>query len=354
MRSSTFSNLAILATSLLARDALAAPYERRAADVKNVVVTEIATVTKHADGSLMTGSTNAIAVPPPAEPTPITQADKAAAIDTPGPAAPSSSGDSTTSSPSGSKLSSKRGLPYNQANLLEPFTGSGSQATWCYNWDSTPGNIPSGLEYVPMLHGLDGDHLNPWVANANAALAAGATHLQYINEPDVEVANGGVNTSPQDAADGYVKNMMPFKGKAKIGSPAVSNGDAGGPQGKMGIPYLNDFFSKCGSCHFDFVPFHWYGTSPDDFKKHVQDVRDAAKAVNNVAKDANGLPTLWITEFGFNNGTPDTISDFLKVVMPWLDSQDYVERYAYQWVADGFLVTGTTPNLAGKTFAGLT
>lgn len=340
MRSSAFSNLAILATSLLIRDALGAPLENRGDVYKTVVATRIETVVRQADGSLETAAPHVLQGAPVVAPKPtpaaeLQQTAKVAEpeepIDTPAASTPvASTGDSKPSS--GSKLPRKRGLPYNSASLLQGFTGSGSKASWCYNWDSKPGQIPSGLNYSPMLHGLDSDHLGPWVANANAAITAGATHLQYINEPDMEKEVGGVNTSPQAAAAGYVANMMPFKGKAKIGSPAVSSAGPGGPQGVRGIGYLKEFFSKCGNCHFDFVPFHWYGEDPEQFKQHVQDVRDAVKGVSGVAKDSNGNPTLWITEFGLNNGNPESISAFLKKVMPWLDSQDYIERYAYQWV----------------------
>src|SRR5207253_2265150 len=103
-----------------------------------------------------------------------------------------------------------------------------------------------------------------------------------------------------DAANAYVKYMMPFSGKAKIGSPAVSNGVSGGPQGAMGIPFIKDFWSKCNGCKFDFVAMHWYGNNADELKTQVQAFRDAAKAEDKVAKDSNGNPRLWITEFGLN------------------------------------------------------
>jgi hypothetical protein len=244
------------------------------------------------------------------------------------------------------ELSSKRGLPYNDVKLLKGFTGPGSKASWTYNWASKSGGAPTSLHYVPMMHGLDS-------AGSFAADAAGATHLLYINEPDVAVDKGGVNTSPQAAADGYTKHMMPFKGKAKISSPAVSNGVSGGPQGAMGIPYLKDFFSKCRDCHFDFVAFHWYGNNFAELKKHVEDVKAAVKDVPGVVKDGSGNPALWITEFGLNGGNPETISKFLEEAMPYLDKEPSVQRYAYQWVAEGSLVTGGQPNKGGKTFAGL-
>lgn len=39
------------------------------------------------------------------------------------------------------------------------------------------GALPQGTDYVPMLFSTDPNHSTGWVDNANAAIAAGATHL---------------------------------------------------------------------------------------------------------------------------------------------------------------------------------
>lgn len=337
MRSSTLSNIALLTTCLLVGESFAAPLEKRGDEV---VVTQIHTVTQGAPAS---HSTNAL-VPAAASPAPAKSGD-----------------DKERSSVKASKddSSSKRGLPYNDASLLNGFTGG--KASWCYNWASSSGNIPKGFTYAPMLHGLDDPHLKPWPKDVESAIASGVTHIQYINEPDVDVKKGGVNTSPIKAASGYKDNMMPYKDKVKLGSPAVSNGVSGGPQGDMGIPYIKRFWKECVGCEFDFVALHWYGDSPAELKKHVQNFRDAAKAEDKVKKDAAGEPKLWITEFGINGGegNPEKIKSFLEqkdagsTVLEWLDEQKYVERYAYQWVNEGFLVSGKQPSVAGEVFAGL-
>lgn len=335
MRSSTVSNIALLATCLLVGDTFAAPFEKRG---NEVVVTQIHTVTQEA---------------PAAHPTTVSAPAASSS-------APAKSGDGKESSTaSKDDSSSKRGLPYGDASLLNGFTGG--KASWCYNWASSSGNIPKGFTYAPMLHGLDDPHLKPWSKDVESAIASGATHLQYINEPDVAVKDGGVDTSPTEAASGFTENMMPHKDKAKLGSPAVSNGVSGGPQGDMGIPYIKKFWKACVGCEFDFVAVHWYGNSPAELKKHVQDFRDAAKAEDKVKKDAAGEPKLWITEFGINGGegNPEKIKSFLEqkdagsTVLEWLDGQKYVERYAYQWASEGSLVTGKQPSVAGKVFAGL-
>jgi hypothetical protein len=207
-----------------------------------------------------------------------------------------------------------------------------------------------------MLHDLDPQNVGDWKSNAEAAIKAGATHLQYVNEPDVDVAKGGTNIAVALAAASFT-NMMQIKTEnpnIKIGSPAVSNGVSGGPQGDMGIPYIQKFWDACTNCQFDFVAFHWYGDTLDELQAQVKAFYNAAKAEPKVVKDANGDPTLWLTEFGINSGqgNPSAIQNFLVQdgTLDWLDQQSYLERYAYQWVADQFLVTGTQINAAGKAY----
>jgi hypothetical protein len=62
-----------------------------------------------------------------------------------------------------------------------------------------------------------------WEANANAAIAAGSKYLLAFNEPDL---SSQANMSPSQAAASYKKYMMPFAGKAKLVSPAITNGGA--------------------------------------------------------------------------------------------------------------------------------
>ena len=60
---------------------------------------------------------------------------------------------------------------------------------------------------------------------------------------------------------------------------------------------------------------------------------------------------VWVTEFG-PQGSEDEIQDFLRQVLPWLDSQDYVYRYAMQWAGQGSLVNqaGTGLSSYGQTY----
>jgi hypothetical protein len=42
---------------------------------------------------------------------------------------------------------------------------------------------------------------------------------------------------------------------------------------------------------------------------------------------------------------------FLEEVLPWLDSQDYVHRYAYFMASEGSLISGRVLSRVGETFA---
>lgn len=219
----------------------------------------------------------------------------------------------------------KRGLAYNDANLVKQLMAgtAGGKASWGYNWGSTPGDLPAGIEYVPMLWGVQPDHTGNWAQKANQAIAAGSTHLLGFNEPDHwEQAK----VDPGTCASAYKQHMQPFAGKAKLGAPAVTNGG-----GEMGLNYLQQFMNACVGCTIDFVPIHWYDAAGnfESFKKHIQD----AKAV------AGGRP-LWITEFGAHGSDAEQAA-FLGQALPWLESQDYVERFAYFWV-DNVLVKNPT------------
>lgn len=171
----------------------------------------------------------------------------------------------------------KRGHAYGDPTLLRSFSRSGSQISWCYNWDSTAVGYPNRFEYVPMLWGLNIRHTAKWFDNAQRALNASSCHLLSFNEPD---RHDQSNLSPKDAAIGYTRYMQPFADTASLGAPAVSNGPGG-------LEWLSDFLNECTSCQIDFVPIHWYDSAGniDYFYSYIQKARGVA-----------GDRPLWITE----------------------------------------------------------
>lgn len=71
-----------------------------------------------------------------------------------------------------------------------------------------------------------------------------------FNEPDNA---GQANLSPQAAAAAWKKYMQPFAGKAKLCSPAVTNGAA-----PMGTAWLDAFLKACTGCRVDCIAIHVY------------------------------------------------------------------------------------------------
>jgi hypothetical protein len=404
---STFSSLAVLASSLLAREVLAGRYDVRKREmimytvtddvftatttilvtlgegdmpntaalaaatttattaVPSVVVTSSAAsssaATKASSGGVFqedqkshpsfsptpyTGH-SAIAITPTtssstAVPTTLSTAAKPSTTSTtPAAAKPSSTSTyvaAATSGPSTASSTNKRGLAFNDASILSSFLSGSSKVSWAYNWGQTTATLPSKtLEYVPMLWNISSTMTSGWSAAASSAIASGSTHLLGFNEPDLA---SQADISYTAAATGYQQYMQPFAGKAKLGAPAVTNG--GSP---AGLTYLGNFLTACTGCTIDFVPIHWYdsATNIDYFKSYVAQ-----------AYAAGGNRPIWITEFGAS-GSTDEQNTFLETVMPWLDSLEYVERYAYFMASDGILLSaGSTLSTLGETFATFT
>jgi Glycosyl hydrolase catalytic core len=234
----------------------------------------------------------------------------------------------------------KRGLAYNSAALTNAF--SGTSMSWAYNWAYKPdGTLPSGIEFVPMLWGQK--MYSGWDAAAKSAIAAGAKHLLSFNEPDLSAQ---ANMNSATAAADHIKYMNPYAGQAKIGSPSVTNGGPNGGTDGMGLGWMKNFFSKCGGkCKVDFLAFHWYDSADNVayFKNYVQDVIDLAKA--------NGVNKVWLTEFAAA-GSDEQVAKFLGEVLPWMDGNDAIERYAYFMCGEGELVSGNAMSAVGKAYAG--
>ncbi|GJE93989.1 glycoside hydrolase family 128 protein [Phanerochaete sordida] len=227
----------------------------------------------------------------------------------------------TVATPTGSTV--KRGVSYNDANAPGLF---GDKISWQYNWSPVPGgNVPAGKEFVPMLWGADADHTNGWMDDATAAIAAGATHLLGFNEPDLGAQS---NLTPQQAAAAWRQWMEPFAGKAKLVSPAITNGGA-----PMGTAWLDSFLEECSDCTIDCIAMHIYDSATN--------IAYYQSYISNMASKYN--KPVWVTEFGAS-GTTAQQTSFLQTMLPWLDAQKGVERYAY-FMAGGNILVGTADSL---------
>lgn len=180
-----------------------------------------------------------------------------------------------------------------------------------------PDSYNGVLTFTPMLWSAADDLTSIWNNNvANAIAIHGTDAVLSFNEPDGccwDCGNSCMNVS--ESVSAYKKWIQPLAGEVRLGSPAVTNGVGDG----VGISYMEQFMDNCTGCTVDFIPLHWYGSvlDPGSFKTYVQSFWTKF-----------GRP-IWITEFATTSGTEDQILTFLQNVLPWLDQQTYVQRYAY-------------------------
>ncbi|UAM97979.1 T9SS type A sorting domain-containing protein [Polaribacter litorisediminis] len=194
---------------------------------------------------------------------------------------------------------------------------------WFYRWNNN-GESTLDTEYVPMSWGAGGAN-----DDGDIALYQGkykATNVLAFNESDNCNDQSGQysNLCQTDVAVGFYKNLM------KTGLRLVS------PSGRENAPFgwLKEFHEKATAqdIRIDVIGVHWYdwGSNPQNspnanpqtvfnrFKNYLQRVYDLYK-----------LP-IWITEFNANpNRTTSVNLEFMKLALPYLESLDYVERYAW-------------------------
>ncbi|KAI4286609.1 MAG: hypothetical protein L6R35_004135 [Caloplaca aegaea] len=239
----------------------------------------------------------------------------------------------------------KRGLAYNSSSPpLDVF--SDTKITWVHDWYSLRLDAPSGFEFVPTLWGDQPPHSDNWAQNA-----AGHEYLMSFNEPDI-ISQADMTVG--DAVAAYSRLMFPLRSNnVKIGAPSVSSGSGNNERGiPMGTAWLGQFLNQCNdpnTCVADFVSGHWYGC-PTGACTVQADVDSFTGYVSDLVATAAGRD-VWIPEFQ-RFGDVAGQMEFLERVMPALDGNDAVKRYAYFMVVDGILTTNGRVSSLGKAFAG--
>ncbi|MEJ8819169.1 glycosyl hydrolase [Lacibacter sp. H407] len=193
---------------------------------------------------------------------------------------------------------------------------------WFYNWNNNNNPLPN-YEYVPMAWGAGG--ALPAAINL-VTQKKKTTHLLGFNESDnCEDQSGQFNNLCQPAvAVAYYENLMGLG--VRLGTPA--------PRENGPTTWLLEFarIAKERDVRFDFVAVHWYdwGSNPANSPNaDPQQIFNRFKAYLENVYRIYKLP-IWITEFNANPNRGNPIQDaFLRLALPYLESLDYVERYAY-------------------------
>ncbi|KAJ5646212.1 hypothetical protein N7490_002584 [Penicillium lividum] len=238
-----------------------------------------------------------------------------------------------------SSSSTKRGAAYNDATLVSALTDSSSVISWAYNWGSTiDGDIPSGVEYVPMLWGSD--DVDSWAAAVKTALADGSTHLMGFNEPD---SSSQADMTYSDAATYYKEYITIYSDDATLVSPAVTSSTTTGE----GLSWLSSFLSECTDCEISVVAIHWYGGTFAELKTFVEEAIETASDY--------GISEVWLTEFGLDtdeSGITDlsVAATFVQEASTWLETKSAITRYAFFYCADDFMLTDGVANSVGNAY----
>jgi hypothetical protein len=193
---------------------------------------------------------------------------------------------------------------------------------WFYNWNNNNNPLPN-YEYVPMAWGAGG----ALPAAINLVIQKKkTTHLLGFNESDnCEDQSGQFNNLCQPAvAVAYYENLMGLG--VRLGTPA--------PRENGPTTWLLEFarIAKERDVRFDFVAVHWYdwGSNPANSPNaDPQQIFNRFKAYLANVYSIYKLP-IWVTEFNANPNRGNPIQEaFLRLALPYLESLDYVERYAY-------------------------
>ncbi|OJJ44477.1 hypothetical protein ASPZODRAFT_47325, partial [Penicilliopsis zonata CBS 506.65] len=238
--------------------------------------------------------------------------------------------------------SSKLGAAYNDATLVSALVdGTSGTVAWSYNWGSAVGgDMPDGVEYVPMLWGADSTYTEGWATAVETALDSGSAYILGFNEPDM---SSQADLSASEAAEYYLEYITPYSGDATLVSPAVTSSSTSGE----GLDWFEEFMADCGSCEISALAVHWYGDSVSELKTFI------TEAITTAAD--YGISEVWLTEFALSSDE-DGISDastaaaFLEEAIPWLEEQDELTRYSYFYVADGYLLTDGVINSVGESY----
>ncbi|RXK61634.1 T9SS type A sorting domain-containing protein [Lacibacter luteus] len=195
-------------------------------------------------------------------------------------------------------------------------------AGWYYNWNLN-GNPYPNTEYVPMAWGASGTFpsaLSQMIAKKKTTQVLGFNESDNCNDQ-----SGQFNNLCQPAvAVAYYENLMSLG--VRLGSPAPREE---GPTG-----WLRDFntIAKAKDVRFDFVAVHWYDWASNPASTPnatAEQIFNRFKAYLQNVYNIYQLP-IWITEFNANPNRPNATQEaFLNLALPYLESLDYVERYAY-------------------------
>ena len=221
------------------------------------------------------------------------------------------------------KISFLRVIPWNWVSKKGTAGDiAGLNNTWFYKW-SNNGSSDLNREYSPMSWGHNATSDNDIIAYRNKYKS---THVLGFNEPDNCNGQSGQygNLCDVNVAIEFYRNLM--KTGLRLVSPACRQGGE--------TSWLNNFNNLAiqNDIRIDVIAVHWYDWSSNPqnsvntnpilvFNRFKQFLENVYNLYN--------LP-IWITEFNANKHRTQQVNrQFLELALPYLESLEYVERYAW-------------------------
>ena len=201
--------------------------------------------------------------------------------------------------------STKKGIGLSTHDTHWAQEVAASKVAWVYTWgQEQPADLPSGVEFVPMVWSDKvADSLN---------LPKDAKEVLGFNEPDMADQSHMTVDRAVDEWSILEKTGLP------LGSPAPA---------WWSTQWMKDFMAQADTkpLRVDFVCVHWYNVpNPQFFLDTIDKIHDAYHK------------PIWITEFAvglFGKNKPtftaQQTADFMRAVVPELEKRDYVQRYAW-------------------------
>lgn len=202
---------------------------------------------------------------------------------------------------------------------------------WNYSWGTNRvGGQPDGMEFIPMTWGAWGkEGLRKTLQNdiVPQIQTGKAKRLLGFNEPDKK----------EQANMPYTEALKYWPMLEDLGiplcSPACANPLSDIDDSTQGVrgTWMRDFMREADKCNYrmDYIGVHWYGgPSPRSFKERMIQVYEAY----------NRRPLL-ISEFAVadwgaksvegNAHSQESVLKFMKDVLPWMESQNWIAGYAW-------------------------
>lgn len=211
--------------------------------------------------------------------------------------------------------------------------------SWFYDWGIQDVSV-TNREFVPMAWGRN----MATAASVDAVIAkTGVTTFLGFNEPD---GVGQANININEAAELY-RGLL--RSGYRMGSPACTES-----QYRV---WLSDFTTLANqdSSRIDFVCVHWYDwgnwLSTLNANPSPTDIFNRFKSYINNVYTLYQKP-IWVTEFNANKNRPAAVhEEFMKLALPWMDSDPRIERYSYFFGNDLPATSGGVLTNGGRIYA---